>query len=191
MKIEKNLNYPLITAREIIIKDFMFDRDETRFKTATGFLVKALAGSLTMVTCNDILRTKVSEKIKEKLIAMKYDNETVEKFLNHQTTEFFDIGFSYIHNFVIKRLIEKIQKDPTLIEEIEKRKQNKVNDEARKEFMKKIESLPSAIKPNENGLSDEQFKVYEDFDKIYETYNKYENTSKNSFLNKVLRFDIY
>ena len=185
--LEKNLNYPLITAREIIIKDFMFDRDETKFKTATGFLVKALAGSLTMVTCNDILRTKVSEKIKEKLIAMKYDNETVDKFLNHQTTEFFDIGFSYIHNFVIKRLIEKIQKDPTLIEEIEKRKQNKVNDETRKEFMKKIESLPSAIKPNENGLSDEQFKVYEDFDKIYETYNKYENTSKNSFLNKVLR----
>ena len=185
--LEKNLNYPLVTAREIIVKDFMFDRDETKFKTAAAFLVKSLAGSYTMVTSNEILKTKVNDKLKDKLASMKYDAETIENILNYQNSEFFDIGFSYIHNFVIKKVIEKIQKDPTMAEEIDKRKMNKSNEEAKKDFLKKIQVLPDELKPNKDGLSEDQFKIYEDFDKIYETYNKYEQSSKSTFLNKVLR----
>lgn len=43
------------------------------------------------------------------------------------------------------------------------------------ELLAKMEVLPEALRPNLNGLTESQYKIYENFDKIHEDYNKFED----------------
>ena len=177
--VERAVNISLITTKELVIKDFLFDNDEKKFKVSAANCIKSLAGSLALVTCKEPLRINFNAFLKDILQNKNYDEESIELISNHSSSELLDIGCSYIHNYVIKKAIEKIQNDPAILNEIERRKRDKIYD-IKNETAVKCRMLPEVIRPNLNGLTPEQFQIYENYDKIYESFTKFDQTAKNS-----------
>lgn len=170
---ERAVNISLVTTRELIQKDFAFEKDENKYKNAANLCIKSLAGSLAMVTCREPLRIGFNNQLKESLSkkGLEIDN-ILELIYNSQNNiEILDIGCNYIQNFVIKRAIDKIDKDKIILEELEKRRKQKTI-EIKPDLINKIKLLPDLLKPSSSGLTNEQYRIYEDFDKVYETNKK-------------------
>lgn len=182
--LERSVNTSLITTRELIIKDFVFQKDTQSLINAATGCMKTLAGSLSLVTCREPLRTKVNDKLKEILNTRGINSESIEAIIGINNLEFLDIGNNYIRSYVVEKAIEKIQKDPDFLEEIEKRKNNELN-QSKNEIIQKIKMLPDKLKPNENGLTEEEYKVYDYFENIYYSYSKDEQSNNIQFLNLV------
>lgn len=54
--IERSVNITLITTRELILKDFMFEKDYEKLEKAANLASESLAGQLAQVTCREPLR---------------------------------------------------------------------------------------------------------------------------------------
>ena len=64
---DRAITISFATAKEIVRKDFLFENDESIFKTALLNCIKSLSGSLAMVTCKEPLRSTFSTYLKENL----------------------------------------------------------------------------------------------------------------------------
>jgi len=139
-----------------------------------------------MVTCREPLRIGFNNQLKETLNKKGFEIDNIfETIYNSQNNiEILDIGCNYIQNYVIKRAIDKIDKDKTILEELERRRKHK-NLEIKSDLMQKIKLLPEALRPSNNGLSNEQYKIYEDFDRVYETNKKDIMNKKINFLKMI------
>ena len=178
----------LNTIKELIIKDFMFEKDENKFKSAVNSSIKTLATSLAIVLSKEPLRINVNQHFKKNLENKGIENSVIENIINIPNNDFLEIGIGYINNIIAKKALEAVNKDPQILEEINKRKLNKNLQEEQKNFLKKIEKIPENLKPNKNGLTENEIKVYENFNKIYEEFNIYEEDNVNtSFFNIVLK----
>lgn len=186
--VERAVNISQVTTRELILKDFAFEKDELKFKNAANLCIKSLAGSLAMVTCKEPLRIGYNTQLKDILSKKGLEAELVEALNNTvNNSEILEIGSSYIQNYVIKRAIDKIEKDKVIMEELEKRKKSK-SLEVKPELITRIKALPDILRPSYNGLTSEQLKIYEDFDKIYDRSgtNTSSHSSKIGLLKKLL-----
>lgn len=136
-----------------------------------------------MVTCREPLRIGFNNQLKETLGKKGFEIDNIlESIYNSQNNiEILDIGCNYIQNYVIKRAIDKIEKDKTIMEELEKRRKQK-SLETKPDLISKIKLLPEILRPSASGLTNEQYKIYEDFDKVYETNKKDGITKKMNFL---------
>ncbi len=180
---ERCLKISLITTKQILIKDFMFDNDQIKFKTASESFIKSLSGSLAMILAKEPLRIELSRNMKRILQNTKISPEGIEKITNINDEKYYDIGTRFIYNYVIKNAIDKLENDEEIRHEIERRKLNQIPFQKQHELLSKMEVLPDELKPNINGLTESQYKIYENFDKIHEDYNKFEDNV--DFLNIV------
>jgi len=181
--VERAVNISLVTTRELIQKDFAFEKDEFKYKNAANLCIKSLAGSLAMVTCREPLRIGFNNQLKETLAKKGYEVDSIlESIYNSQNNiEILDIGCNYIQNYVIKRAVDKIEKDKIILDELEKRRKQK-NIEVKTDLIDKISLLPESIKPSNNGLTNDEYKIYEDYDKVYEKNKKDHIIKKINFL---------
>lgn len=193
--VERAVNISLVTTRELVIKDFSFDPDDIKFKTATIMCMKSLAGSLATVTCKEPLRIGFINQFRDQLSkrGIEIDNEFFASI--SKINDILEIGSNFIQNYVVKRAIEKIEKDKTINEELEKRGKNKdtnlsppetkdsssnqnqfssgfINSKIYNIYNTKLKNIPDVLKPSRNGLTPDQFKIYEDFENIIETDRK-------------------
>jgi len=137
-----------------------------------------------MVTCKEPLRMSFINHFKELLSKKLHEEFSIEYINNINNSEILDIGCNFIQNNVIKRAIDKIEKDKTVLDEIDKRKK-KISIEPKSELLNKISSLPDVLKPNPNGLTPDQYKIYEDFEKVYDS-NRKEVLKKNNLIKMIL-----
>lgn len=169
--VERSVNISQVTTRELILKDFAFEKDEAKFKNAANLCIKSLAGSLAMVTCKEPLRIGYNNQLKDNLNKKGVEKETIETLNNNiNNTDILEIGCNFIQNHVIMKAIDKIEKDRVIIEELDKRRKNKPL-EVKPDLIGKIKALPEVLRPHPNGLSNEQMKIYEDFDRVYDRNN--------------------
>ena len=183
--VERAVNISLVTTKELVIKDLMFEMDEKKFQIAATNCIKSLAGSLALITCKEPLRIGYNQQLKDALLKKKLDPEFIEIVTNQSNNDLLDIGCSYIHNYVIQKAIEKIQNDESIIKEIDRRRKN-ISFDIESEYVIKADLLPDILKPKITGLTPEQFKIYENFDKIYESYTKIESSPKMTSINIIL-----
>ena len=181
---QRAVNISLKTTKEILIKDFMFDDDEKKFKTAAESVIKSLSGSLAMITSKEPFRIEISKSMKRILLQrLKLSQESIEKISQIHEDKYYDIGICFIYNNVIKNAIDKLEKDEEIRNEIERRRLNQFPFQKQDDLLAKVEVLPEALRPNLTGLTESQYKIYENFDKIHEDYNKFEDN--RNFLNIV------
>jgi hypothetical protein len=179
--VERAVNISQVTTRELILKDFAYEKDESKFRNAANLCIKSLAGSLAMVTCKEPLRIGYNNQLKENFLKKGIEPETIEALNNTiNNTEILEIGSSFIQNYVIKRAIDKIEKDKIIMEELDKRRKGRPL-EIRPDLVNKIKQLPEMLRPSPSGLTPDQMKIYEDFDKIYDRNNS-GNTNYNNKL---------
>lgn len=138
-----------------------------------------------MVTCKDPLKTNFASNLKELLTKKGFETETLNEFLTKlDSNDILDIGCTHIQNIVIRKAIDKIEKDSTIKDQINKRKNQKF--EEKTEIMQKlIKILPPSLRPNFNGLTPDQYKIYEEFEKVYET-NKKDSQKNIAFIRIII-----
>lgn len=168
--VERTINISLTTTRELVMKDFAFNPDADKFKKAVILSVKSLSGSLANVTCKDPLRQGFINQIKEQLTKLKLEFILDIVKSHNCTVKVIEIGCFYIKEYVIKKSVEKADRDETLSEEFKKRQsidfvKNLENSEYSKSLQQKMLSLPPFLRPNNNKTSD-PMKIYQDFEKL-------------------------
>lgn len=176
--VERTVNISLITTRDLVIKDLAYDSDAKRFKQAATNSIKSLSGSLAIVTCKDPLRIGFLNALKEKFSKKEIDAEQAKA--NDYLNEILDTGCFYIQNFVISKAIDKIEQDQLLHSQIEMREKG-IFLESQSSYLSslepKINLLPQPLRPLTTGLTNDQFKIYEDFDKL--CLNAFSSTNIN------------
>jgi CCR4-NOT transcription complex subunit 1 len=151
------------------MKDFVFDSDASKMKIAAINSIKSLSGSLATVTCKDPLKLGFFNLVKDEVAkkGLEYPQESHSK-LNELINSILEIGCFYIQSYVVSRAIEKIEHDEVIKTQIEKREKGLLQEinENDPQICEKVLQLPEPLKPNINGLTPEQIKIYEDFNRI-------------------------
>jgi len=172
------VNISLVTTKELILKDFSFERDEKKIKTAAIICIKSLSASLGMVTCKEVLKNHFLNQLKDVIKKIYgFGDELLNENYHFNHNEFLEMGYVYFQNNVIKRAVEKIENDTAFNEELLRRRNNDY--EIRKEVQEKINNLPKSLQPTGLVIQNELYKIYEDFDK----YNNVVS-SENLIINK-------
>lgn len=183
------------TTKEMIKKDFAYEKNEKVYKSAIVNSIKSFTRSLAMVTCKEPLRTTFINYLKEQMIKNSIEiidsvSDVIVQISSNQ--EILDIGCYYIQNFVINKALDMMEKDKSILEEIDCRKNN-LNILGNAQFQLKINTLPDSIKykinpslcrstykPPENMVIYDINKVYEDFERVYDRQSR-----KDSALEKM------
>ena len=207
---DRAITISFATAKEIVRKDFLFEDDENIFRNALINCIKSLSGSLAMVTCKEPLRStfvnylnenisKISQKfsslvsLSNSSISIELENchDIINKITSNQ--DILDIGYYFIQDIVIKRALEKLDKDKILHEEIDiRRKHNYVKNSP---IFQKIANLPKNLKANihhslnleENNTNKDKcdtkndlIKVYNDFEKTFDLKKQFCSSPLNN-----------
>ncbi|MCQ2816357.1 MAG: DUF3819 domain-containing protein [archaeon] len=185
--IERAVNISMQTTKELLIKDFIFERDVNKFKSAAYNCIKSLSGSLALVTCKEPLKIDFTNRLKETLIKKKnLKEEIVDEIIGFDHFDLLDIGFSNIYHHVIKKAVEKIQIDPQIVSEIEKREKGEKYDVNDENYLK-VQKLPELLKPKEEGLTTLQLSIYDNYKKMHEYLSKFESADKTSYLKIMIK----
>jgi hypothetical protein len=65
--IDRLVTIASVTTREMVLKDFAMDSDETKMMQAAAAMVQSLAGNLAAVTCKDNLRVAITNNLRTTL----------------------------------------------------------------------------------------------------------------------------
>jgi CCR4-NOT transcription complex subunit 1 len=202
--VERSVTIALITTRELILKDFAYDKDPEKIIVAANNIVQNLAGSLALVTCREPLRMQLTNHIKKELKLVQQQNPTAKEgaeafsqtsegkssvsqlsgttqqnqmqqevalsdLVQACSKENLELGCSLIKDAVVKKSLIIILQDKAIQDALEKRKRaNQMNivnfrDDAAYTLR---DELPAQLQPNLNGLTDAQYRVYNDFNKL-------------------------
>ena len=181
---------PINSAIALVNKDFTFEMDVNKYKTALDNTLQFLLNSFSIFGAHDKLKNKIDSNLEKYYKAKKFEKETINKIKNLPNNEYINIGLEIIQKFIMKEAKNKLSSNKQVLEEIDKRKKGNLNlskNDFYKDYIAKIKGkMPEILKPNEQHIKDNEFKIYENFKKngfkLFE-----EDTNKSSFLNTVYR----
>ncbi|KAK2750994.1 hypothetical protein FQN57_000069 [Myotisia sp. PD_48] len=77
--VERSITIASISAAQLILKDFAMEPDEEKVRQAAGTMVRALAGSLALVTCKEPLKMSMTNYIR--VIQQEYSDQPIPEGL--------------------------------------------------------------------------------------------------------------
>ena len=197
--IDKNVKSSIMTSIFLVNKDFMFEKDENKYISSLENTMNVLAMSLSTMNSKELMKQYINMEFDKILVNKNLTKKTIEKIKQQPKSEFLSIGLDYIRNFINKEA-PKILRENSLVKEVlEKRRQNNMNNNSGnnvfidnkhyKDYIKVMKILPDKLHPNETCITDEEFKIYENFGKLFESMNKSikEENGRNSFMNTIYR----
>lgn len=109
--IDRAVKIAIVTAKQLILKDFALESNPDRFKTSFGNVVKKLAGPLAQVTCREPLKASMNRTLKSYLGQSLNDQAEVENIITKAIPDNLDLGCALIKKAVIESAEEAIRKD--------------------------------------------------------------------------------
>lgn len=171
--VERSVSIALITTRELILKDFSMEPDETRMMKAAHLMVTNLAGSLAQVTCKEHLRMSMGNHLRQLLTSQGLSADDllhVEQVVQTCSSENLELGCLLIEKAATDKALRDI--DDALQNAVAIRKEHR--DTMGQPYydmsifnngMRFPSGLPQALRPRpqEGGLAPDQLAVYEAF----------------------------
>eukprot|EP00331_Platyophrya_macrostoma_P013910 CAMPEP_0176423326 /NCGR_PEP_ID=MMETSP0127-20121128/10218_1 /TAXON_ID=938130 /ORGANISM="Platyophrya macrostoma, Strain WH" /LENGTH=191 /DNA_ID=CAMNT_0017804257 /DNA_START=103 /DNA_END=675 /DNA_ORIENTATION=+ len=103
--VSRSVAIAMLTAKEIVLKDFALEPNEAKFLQGTNLIVQNLAGGLATVTTREPLKVNFTTCLKQSLEAYNLD------------------GCSIIKKNVVEKAIEEVMQDPVILDAVEKRRE--------------------------------------------------------------------
>ncbi|EOA39181.1 hypothetical protein CARUB_v10012145mg [Capsella rubella] len=154
------------TTKELVLKDYSLEPDESRIYNAAHLMVASLAGSLAHVTCKEPLRTSISGHLRNSLQGLSISNDSLEQIVQLVTNDNLDLGCAAIEEAATEKAIQTIDAD--IAQQLLLRR--KQRDGAGSSFFdpnmlsqNSISFIPESLRPKPGQLSLSQQRVYEDF----------------------------
>ncbi|KAJ0255219.1 CCR4-NOT transcription complex subunit 1 [Hirschfeldia incana] len=157
------------TTKELVLKDYALEPDETRIYNAAHLMVASLAGSLAHVTCKEPLRTSISSHLRNSLQGLNINNEALEQIVQLVTNDNLDLGCAAIEQAATEKAIQSIDAD--IAQQLSLRRKPR-DGAGSSHFDSNILSqnslslIPESLHPKPGQLSLSQQRVYEDFVQI-------------------------
>ncbi|CAN6981983.1 unnamed protein product [Brassica rapa subsp. trilocularis] len=148
------------TTKELVLKDYALEPDETRIYSAAHLMVASLAGSLAHVTCKEPLRTSISGHLRSLLQDLNIKNEALEQIVQLVTNDNLDLGCAAIEQAATEKAVQTIDAD--IAQQLLLRR--KPRDGAGSSLSQNsVSFIPESLRPKPGHLSLSQQRVYEDF----------------------------
>ncbi|VVA89571.1 unnamed protein product [Arabis nemorensis] len=154
------------TTKELVLKDYAQEPDETRIYNAAHLMVASLAGSLAHVTCKEPLRTSISGHLRNSLQGLAATNEPLEQIVQLVTNDNLDLGCAAIEQAATEKAIQTIDADIAQQLSIRRKHRDGAGSSYYDPNMLSQNSasfIPESLRPKPGHLSLSQQRVYEDF----------------------------
>jgi len=175
--VERSVTIACVTTRELILKDFSNEQDETRIKTAAQMMVKNLAGSLALVTSKEPLRHNISIQVRQLLTKAKHEDRTVlmsgividERIIEEAAIviagENLDLGCNLIEKAATEKAVREIDGHLDMALVGRRKPNTRFNDEW-VQCQQWMRMLPDPLRPKAGAALVQQARVYEDFARL-------------------------
>lgn len=113
--VERSVTIASLSTRELIVKDFAMEGDETKMQAAAHLMAQNLAGNLSLVTCKEPLRISVVSHFRHVLHQSGLSEQSVpEQTVYSAVNENLDVACKVIEKIAMQRAI--IEVDDQLLE---------------------------------------------------------------------------
>lgn len=178
--VERSVTIACITTKEIVVKDFAMESDETKMRKAGQLMVANLAGSLALVTCREPLRSSISSYLRQLLTGNvarsdklgEQEQNTIEQCVQICSTDNLELGCRLIEKAATEKAIRDI--DDALAPAINARRTHR-EQTGQPYFDTSIfangshrypAALPDQLRPKPGGLRSEHYQLYESFQRM-------------------------
>ncbi|KAF8103354.1 hypothetical protein N665_0188s0292 [Sinapis alba] len=154
------------TTKELVLKDYAPELDETRIYNAAHLMVASLAGSLAHVTCKEPLRTSISGHLRDSLQGLNIKNEALEQIVQLVTNDNLDLGCAAIEQAATEKAIQNIDADISQQLSLWRKHRDGAGSSHFDPNMlsqNSVSLIPESLRPKPGQLSLSQQRVYEDF----------------------------
>ncbi|CAI0393707.1 unnamed protein product [Linum tenue] len=164
--VQRSVSIATQTTKELVLKDYAMETDETRIYHAAHLMVASLAGSLAHVTCKEPLRTSISNQLRSSLHGLSITNELLEHAVLLATNDNLDLGCALIEQAATEKAIQTINGEIAHQLQLRRKHRDSVGQtlfETNMYTQASLGVLPEALRPKPGHLSLSQQRVYEDF----------------------------
>ncbi|GAA6061543.1 hypothetical protein JCM10212_002750 [Sporobolomyces blumeae] len=169
--VERSVTIAGISTRELTMKDFAMEGDETKMGTAAHLMVQNLAGSLALVTCKEPLRLSMVTHMRNLLLQNGFtDDNLPEQAILVLAGENLDLACSVVEKVAMEKAVMEVD-DGLAPAYLSRRSHRERSREAFWDTAAMAAShysgmLPDPLRLKLGGLSERQLLVYEDFARL-------------------------
>ncbi|KAG8653698.1 CCR4-NOT transcription complex subunit 1-like isoform X2 [Manihot esculenta] len=164
--VQRSVSIATQTTKELVLKDYAMESDETRIYNAAHLMVASLAGSLAHVTCKEPLRTSISTQLRNSLQGLSVASELLEHAVQLATNDNLDLGCAIIEQAATDKAIQTIDGEISQQLSLRRKHRDGVGPtffDASMYTQGSMGVVPEALRPKPGHLSVSQQRVYEDF----------------------------
>lgn len=172
--VERSVTIACITTRELIVKDFAIEGDESKMRKAAHLMVSNLAGSLALVTCKEPLRVSIGNHLRQLFtsVGVQVTSPAIENVIQIASQENLELGCMLIEKAATEKAMRDI--DESLATAYASRRRHREQRPQQAYYDAAIfaptqrypRALPEPFRPTMNGLSSIQLQVYDAFQRI-------------------------
>ncbi|KAH8516641.1 hypothetical protein H0E87_004840 [Populus deltoides] len=163
--VQRSVSIATQTTKELVLKDYAMESDETRIYNAAHLMVASLAGSLAHVTCKEPLRSSISSQLRNSVQGFSLTSEILEHAVQLVTNDNLDLGCAVIEQAATDKAIQTI--DTEIAQQLLRRKHRDgvgpAFFDANMYTQSSMGVVPEALRPKPGHLTPSQQRVYEDF----------------------------
>ncbi|KZV18909.1 hypothetical protein F511_17815 [Dorcoceras hygrometricum] len=167
--VQRSVSIATQTTKELVLKDYALEPDETLIRNAAHLMVARLAGSLAHVTCKEPLRGSISSQLRGLLQGLSISSELLEQAIQLVTNDNLDLGCAVIEQAATEKAIQTI--DGEIAQQLTIRRKHREGAgltyfDSSLYAQSQMGGLPDALRPKPGRLSHSQQRVYEDFARL-------------------------
>nr|XP_043622240.1 CCR4-NOT transcription complex subunit 1-like [Erigeron canadensis] len=166
--VQRSVSIATQTTKELVLKDYAMESDESRIHSAAHLMVASLAGSLAHVTCKEPLRGSISSQLRNNLQGLNLNiaSDLLEHAVQLVTNDNLDLGCAFIEQAATEKAVQTIDSELAPQLSIRRKHREGVGPaffDASLYTQGHVAVLPEALRPKPGRLSHSQQRVYEDF----------------------------
>ncbi|GMI99089.1 hypothetical protein like AT1G02080 [Hibiscus trionum] len=161
--VQRSVSIATQTTKELVLKDYAMESDETRIYNAAHLMVASLAGSLAHVTCKEPLRGSISSHLRNTLQGLNIGSDLLEQAVLLVTNDNLDLGCAVIEQAATDKAIQTIDGEIANQLAIRRKHRDPAFFDPNMYGQGSMGVVPEALRPKPGHLSLSQQRVYEDF----------------------------
>ncbi|XP_028949087.1 uncharacterized protein [Malus domestica] len=161
--VQRSVSIATQTTKELVLKDYAMESDETRILYAAHLMVASLAGSLAHVTCKEPLRTSISTQLRNSLQGSNIPNDHLEHAVQLVTNDNLDLGCAIIEQAATDKALQTIDGEIAQQLSLRRKREGAGTTFFDANMYTQSGSVPESLRPKPGHLSISQQRVYEDF----------------------------
>ncbi|GAB4861940.1 hypothetical protein Ancab_037195 [Ancistrocladus abbreviatus] len=180
--VQRSVSIATQTTKELVIKDYALESDESRIYNAAHLMVASLAGSLAHVTCKEPLRGSISSQLRSMLQGSSINADLLEQAIQLVTNDNLDLGCAIIEQAATEKAVQTIDGEITQQLSLRRKHRESLGSsiyDSSVYAQGPMGVLPETLRPKPGRLSLSQQRVYEDFVRL-PWQNQQSNQSTNA-----------